>query len=822
MAGIAVPLPVRAAAGPLDDIALSRALDRLSAQSGVAIVYSTDTVHAGMRVDAADADAEVERVLRHWLPRWNLGFERIHDVIVIRRATRDPASGVIAGRVRNVATGAPLPGIALRLAGEDITAISRHDGTFLLQPAARGEHEIVIDSRGWKIAQPAMAAIDASGIAFVAVDVTETSFALDAIVVAPSFYELDETDTGTPVQLGSRDIRAAPKLGGEVLRSVGYLPGVMQNGPSARAHLRGGVADETLYLFDGIRLHDPFHLRDFLAPFSFLDPQRIASAAVHVGSFPVVYGNRLSGVIAFDPIDVHGQFGGEAEFSVFSTSVLLSDSFGDSATGWIASARRGHLDVLAASLEDEAGSPSYFDAYFRIEHETQGGVRLSASALGAHDRLIINTPDLFQETRADYDDQYYWLRAEWSRDDLDVTATLSGTKLHSLRTGLVDDPDEFSGNVYDWRDIDIYNLSTDMTWRMTSALRLRAGAGIEQRTGGFDYRAQRRVNGPLGGYGGNAGPDRAFERSITGDAQYAYAELRSKLSERLHIDAGLRIDRQGYPRGWHTDFGPRVGLSWRASARSTLRFSAGRYWQGMGVEELQVEDGVTEFLDPQRADTMVAGWDVELARDLLFRAEAFLKEIHDPWSRFENVLDARSLVPELEPDRVRIAPQSARVRGVEASIARERADRDGAYWATVALMRATDRIDGERVPRGWNQRWRIEAGASWLWAGWTFDTIVRAASGLPYTPLTVASDGGISLGAPGSESLQPTHALDLRASREWQRGDDVYAFYVEVINAYTGPNECCVDYSLDDDGALLQDTESWYGAVPNIGFRWRF
>lgn len=825
---LVVPSAVCAAEGPLDDIPLSQALDRLSAQANIPIVYSSDTVHAGMRVEPALADADVEDTLRGWLSRWNLEYERIHDVIVVRRTVRS-VQGAVAGRVRHAVTGAPQAGIEVRLAGTDVIAISAQDGSFLLQPVQAGRQEVVIVSRGWQGTQRAVVTIDESGIGFLPLEVIESVYALDAVVVAPSFYQLDETQTGSLALLTGRDIRAAPKLGGEVLRSVGYLPGVMQDGASARAHLRGGAADETLYLFDGIRLHDPFHLRDFLAPFSFLDPQRIATAAVHVGSFPVSFGNRLSGVIAFDPVEAFGQFGGEAEMNVFSTGFLLSDTFDNGATAWIASARRGHLDVLASTLETDTGTPSYFDAYLRMEHDTDGGVRLSASFLGAHDRLIINTPDGFQATRADYDDQYYWLRAAWSpAGELDVTTTLSATKLSSLRNGLVDSPEEFSGSVSDWRDIDLYGLSADIAWRITPQFRLKAGVGVEQRSAGFDYRATRRVNGPLGEFGSNGDFDRAFDGSFTGDAQHAYSELRSAVSEAVHIDAGIRVDRQGYPRGWHTDVGPRFGLAWKTGARSTLRLSAGRYWQAMCVEEIQVQDGVTQFLEPQRADTAVAGWDLRIQPRLLFRVEAFVKNVHRPWSRYENLLDSRSLVPELESDRTLVKADSARVRGVEATLSSEEPDEDGEYWITVSAMRATDRIGDRDIARSWDQQWRVDAGTSWLWGSWRMEAVVRAGAGLPYTPLALQSAGDpprIVLGDLNSERLPTTHALDLRVSREWQRGDNTWTFYAEVINAYNGPNECCVDYSLRETGgsyALHRSLEQWYGAVPNVGFRWRF
>lgn len=814
----------------IDDVPLSRALDRLAAVSGTSIVYSSDTVNAGMRVALPARDADLESTLHHWLAQWGLDFERVHGVIVIRRVDGNRESeGVIAGRVRHAVSGVPLAGIEVQTAGGRIHATSTFNGEFLLEPVPRGRHTVLLASRGWAIVKPETITVDASGIAFVTIDVVENVYPLDAVVVAPSFYELDRTRINASTRLDEKDIEAAPKLGGEVLKSVGYLPGVMQSGASARSHLHGGAANETLYLFDGIRLYDPFHLRDFLAPFSFLDPQRVASANVRVGSFPVSFGNRLSGVIEFEPVEAYARFGGEIDVNVFSTGFLVSDSFDNPSTSWVASARRGHLDFLVDAFDSNAGSPSYFDAYLRLEHETAQGLRLSGSFLGAQDRLIINTPDGEQSTRADYDDQYYWFRATWPiARDLEIATTFSSTNLASLRTGTVDDPDEFSGAVSDQRDIDLEGVSADVIWHITPRYRLKAGFGTEEREAEFGYHAKRRVRGPLGTAGGNGDFERDLNGLFTGNAQYVYAELRSGIGETVYADIGLRVDWQSQPEERYLHVSPRLGFSWKLNEAHTLRLSGGRYWQAMGIEELPIEDGMQHYLPPERADNVVAEWDYRVSPDLGFRAELFFRKIHDPWARSENLLDPLSLVPELESDRILLEPESARVRGVEASLVKETTDEGNAYWLAVSFSRATDRINGHEIARSWDQQWRVQAGARWILGQWTVESIAHVSAGQPVTPLLLEAGSDPPVIRPGeinSEDLPVAHGLDLRVSREWQDGRNQYAFYLEAINAYRGSNVCCVKYSLQEaDGrySLQRQQDQWYGVVPNAGFRWRF
>ena len=47
------------------------------------------------------------------------------------------------------------------------------------------------------------------------------------------------------------------------MRTLARLPGAVGSDLSAKLNVRGGVTDETLVRFDGLRLMNPFHLKDF-------------------------------------------------------------------------------------------------------------------------------------------------------------------------------------------------------------------------------------------------------------------------------------------------------------------------------------------------------------------------------------------------------------------------------------------------------------------------------------------------------------------------------------------------------------------------------
>jgi outer membrane receptor protein involved in Fe transport len=132
---------------------------------------------------------------------------------------------------------------------------------------------------------------------------------LEEVVVSTSRYPLGASTAGSPVVLDAAALQRLPALGDDSLRAVARLPGAAGNGLSARSHVRGGELDETLVRLDGLRLFDPFHLKDFQSVFSVIDPRLIQSMDVYTGGFPVMFGDRMSGVIDLDSRYLQGNAG---------------------------------------------------------------------------------------------------------------------------------------------------------------------------------------------------------------------------------------------------------------------------------------------------------------------------------------------------------------------------------------------------------------------------------------------------------------------------------------------------------------------------------
>ena len=128
----------------------------------------------------------------------------------------------------------------------------------------------------------------------------------------------------------------------------------------------------------------------------------------------------------------------------------------------------------------------------------------------------------------------------------------------------------------------------------------------------------------------------------------------------------------------------------------------------------------------------------------------------DPRPHFENLLDPMSLVPEIAPDRVEVAPLAADVRGAEISLVSEGHELN--WWLGLAWSEALDSLGGTQVPRSWDQTWAATAALDWIRGNWRFGAVAGSHRGWPTTRVD-----GSELGSRNADRFPIRATLDLRA-----------------------------------------------------------
>jgi hypothetical protein len=652
---------------------------------------------------------------------------------------------------------------------------------------------------------------------------------LEEIVIAASRYSLSGDLPDTHTFLTQEQIEGLPRLADDSLKAVHRLPGAASNGLSGLANMRGGEDNETLVVFDGLPLYEPFHLRLLLSPTSVLDPRVLSGLDVHAGGFTAQFGDRMSSVIEARSLRPDADAYYELGLSLFHANALASHRFAGGRGQWLASIRRSNLDEVADLVDSQIGEPSYTDGFARVDYAFSDDTRGSLHVLLASDRLEAQNSAATEFATADYRNSYVWATLEHDLSpSVDARMIASYTDVRSERIGEVNDPGLRVGAVDDERHYDVLGLKLDAGYR-TSRWLHRFGLEVRSLSADYDYASAVTFaagypfpQSPAESAGHTAAPE------PSGEHVAAYVTSRVRVTDRLAAEFGLRWDEQTYGVDGDDQWGPRINLVYEAGAATRVRASWGRYQQFQGINELQVEDGVDEFLPAQKADHAILGLEHDLQDDYLLRVEAYRKDYRRLKPRYESLFDPLSLVPELRWDRVRIAPDSARAEGVEWLLTRSSPDPWNG-WLSYAWSRVLDREDDVETRRSWDQTHTVGGGLTWASGPWQATFAMSYHTGWPTTPVSVvdadAPDANVVVGRRNSLRFEDYASVDLRISRDFAlpRGD--LLVFAEVTNALDRRNPCCVDFSYAYPGGTLEldrEYRHWLPLVPSVGVLWRF
>jgi outer membrane receptor protein involved in Fe transport len=472
--------------------------------------------------------------------------------------------------------------------------------------------------------------------------------------------------------------------------------------------------------------------------------------------------------------------------------------------------------------------------------------RLTLNALRAEDSILVVTesaPEEREQAESDTLNQSLWLTMEnqWTPAVSSVTV-LSSSSFENDRDGIVLDPEQLVGWVMDDRDVDILELKQDWKWQAGPRHLLQFGFEARDQQAGYRYLSEAEY---FGFYLAYPGVQESIQRDITakvdGRSYALYFSDRISLTDQVRIETGLRWDRQTY-QGLKDDdqFSPRLSMYYSPGSKTDLRLTWGRYYQSQGIHELQVEDGVDYFHPAQRADHLIAGFRYRFSKKLRLRVEAYQKDYDSLRPRFENLQDSLSLIPELEPDRARITPDSARARGLEMTFESDGTEKLD-WWASYTLSRVTDSIDGREEKRNWDQRHALQAGIAWHSEPWEVGLAVNVHTGWPTTGMDLVEsmetgdgqdegddeiDYALAYRPRNGERFATFASLDFRVSREWELSNSRISAFFEISNALNRKNECCIDFDLEDEDAdplvLEESVDFWLPILPAVGVLWEF
>jgi len=662
--------------------------------------------------------------------------------------------------------------------------------------------------------------------------------ALESIVVTPSRFTIFTSEPEGHQFLSRDEVRTVPHLGDDVYRAFDRLPGITGLDLSARFNIRGGQEDETQVLIDGAEIYDPFHVRDLYRAFSSIDAEAIGAVDVLTGGFPLQYGGRMSGVIDISSLKPSARHHTELGIGILNQRILTNGTFGKSE--YLLSFRRGYLHELLKLIDSSNSgiNPSYYDLLGKVETTLNDRTVVSADVFVSGDALKIREDG--GQAHGSYSDRYAWVNLRNALSPKLFAQTVgSAGRIATHRVGNYGSFDsEDEGVVNDDHAFDFLALRNDSSWDVSDRNVIKAGVSVKRLHARYDYTGHSIIRiSLLHVNDGIQTIDRDASVRATGNDVAAYASDRIAVTPQLVVEAGARVDAQSYaPDGTHV--APRINAAYALGAHATLRASWGRFYQAQGINELQVEDGVTMFQRAERADHRVLGAEYDFGRGYSARAELYDKRFTQLRPRFENIFDRVVIYPELHGDRLRLDAISGEARGGELLFRKTGTLVSG--WISYARASAHDVLEGAPgiagvspavVPRGWDQRHTATFNLNYRFgAHWNFDMAGVYHSGWPTTPVNGVVVNNVFhtvLGAYNSDRLPAYRRVDLRASHNIDTSLGGLSFFVELFNVFGIRNVSGVDgysFNFDGHGVIVghRHNEVILGVVPSFGITYSF
>lgn len=784
-------------------------------RQGVAIVFSTDVVAADLYLDVPKLSL---RAVRRELRRAGLRLVRSGRLWLVTKAGA-PAR-VSALRLTSLA-GMTIESADLVVDGRSVDVHRNGDGLFECSiPVGR---RVTVNAPGHV---PVVTTVETSGqeVFLEALPQTET------VIVTGSRHRLPQRSrTGSSTQLTIEEMSLVPSLAGDSFRVANRLPGMSSVGVSAKPRIRGGLQDEVLILVDGVELIEPFHLADYQNLFSAIDDRTVGTVDVYTGGFPARYGNRMSGVVDVSTARRIDKPGTELGLSTFSAFVNTRGESPSGNTSWLASARRGNLDLLTRRINSTTGNPRYVDGFGRVGQRLNENAQLFVGSLVSRDDVTLRDND--EKSESDVDSRYAWMRLELThspalKSATVVTYTLSNRDKNQTSPADSEDSVGFLDYTEHTRK---YAWHSDFSFT-GDGHRMEFGAQAEYAKSEYDSAALI-DRGELGAVLGEA-QIKTFDihENPDGWAGGIYWSGEFVVGDALTVQPGLRWDFQNYYL--HSELAdqisPRLGLKYRVRDNLALRMEAGRFYQPEAIHEMQASDGVDHFFAPQRADHFIGAVEWLPTPMWRVRAEAYRKRYSHPKTRYENIFDPFVLLPELEADRVAISPNRAKAAGYDLETSRLFSD---ALSATLrySYMDADDHINGKWVSRRWSQQHTVNAIASWQRPTFSISAALAWNSGW------LTSEPPASLG-PGetlpierllnNAELGNYFSFDVSASKTWQLGRSKITTYADVTNVFNRHNAAGIDYDVSETDAggfeFAPDHETLLPVVVTAGVRVSF
>ena len=592
------------------------------------------------------------------------------------------------------------------------------------------------------------------------------------------------------VVLDRHDIQRLPGTGGDVVRTLTAMPGVVNAqlplGYSGIV-IRGSSPQDSKVLIDDFEIPILFHPLGIRA---IVPAESIQSLNFIPGGFDVSYGRSSSGIVQLTTRPGGDNRSTQGEVSLVDGGLVAQGPLGEH-TRYMFALRRSVIDfVLPLVIPDSVDLslttvPQYWDEQLRIDHELSSRWQLSLSSVGTDDVF-----ELFTTKDEDAGAKRFFSNTRFVR--------LTGAARYhegewQANLGLSGMLSQLLAEVGLYQRLDVKTQMVTPRLTVTRTMKQAAGladvvwsSGTEAQIGHSDTEVaiplERREGEPFPAYDPKDTSSN-FQGSVWFPDYAAWTSIAATFDPRVRIATGVRADYFGRIR--ELAIQPRAEIQVKVHDGLTARLAAGMYRRPPEFQSEFLERNISS----ERSNQATMGLEyipmlgVRLQGSLYYTDRSALIT-HNADGTLNNNGRGTSKGGEL----------LAMIYG-------------GSWFGWLGYSYSNSmRVDqpGGR-PRlfDYDQPHSLNVAASWKRGHWQVGGRFQLYSGLPYTPVIGAefdSDRNLHIPTPGDVNTARApihHEVDIRIDYNWRWGSTDVLMYLDVQNVYLDRSVVTYFYSYD-------------------------
>lgn len=296
----------------------SDALVDLSRQLGINIVFSNRLFENCPPLTIQARQEPLKRILDRIAQCPRASYKVVGTQIVYYQRI---AKHTLSGYVEDAETGERLIGASVRVFSDKSVSVSTNEFGFFSIRLDEGDYSVL----GAYISyEPAQMLVHLDADLIIHLHLKPNSRLPEVVIASNPAQEEKERKSGSPKHLNINELYVLPMPGGEadLLRQAALQPGI-ETGVDGLGglHIRGGNADQNLFLLDDVPVYSPSHA---LGLFSIFNPAIVSSVRLWKGDFPARYGGRASSVLDVRTREGNmNQYEAEVNAGLFASSATV-------------------------------------------------------------------------------------------------------------------------------------------------------------------------------------------------------------------------------------------------------------------------------------------------------------------------------------------------------------------------------------------------------------------------------------------------------------------------------------------------------------------